>query len=98
MVAVPQLNACGDAPERAAGQSRQDQRQRIVEPDNRFGTLPGDVTYETLVAIDDPALSDERLCRPLAEYVRRRRVPVRLPVQHIRLDMRRVQTLRQRAC
>ena len=79
------------APHCARERTPQYQRKSIVEPDDGCGSGPHEIPDDAVIAVDDPAILVELLLNELPKLFGGPRGPVRLPIEGIKLDMRKTQ-------
>jgi hypothetical protein len=66
-----------------------------IEPNDRVGTLPDQITHRRIVAVHDPAVARDGIGDPLPELVGRQRRPVGLVKDRVELHMGYLEPARQ---
>ena len=97
MIAREELFFCQRASHSARERTPEDQRKDIVEPDHSCGPGPYEIMNDTVVAVGNPTILRERLRNEVAKLFGRPRGPVRLPVESIKLNVRKTQHAGERA-
>src|SRR6185503_15136860 len=96
-VPAPENVSRPDPPDRPPPETREDHRERRVEPHNGIGTSPDDLpcAAPSIVAVDDPGVRRRGRVHATAEERLIDHGPVRSPVQCVELDMWHAEDRRQ---
>src|ERR1700730_5381573 len=86
-VAVPDFFFQKRPAEGPAREPPEDERERIIEPDDRVGPGPDNIAHDTVIAVSGPALTYQQPVCALTKDLVRLLSPVRAPVQLVELDM-----------
>src|SRR5687767_8276408 len=97
-VCTPQQFLCPPAPEGPARQLPQNDRQRIIQPDDCLCLGPDQVAYNAIVPCHNPSLGLCCFSDPGTEDVQRGALPVWLPVQGIQFDVIQVKSAGELFC
>jgi len=85
-IAVPQNLARDGAPECPAGQPREQEGKRVVEPDHGVRERPDDIAHLAIISRHHPVVARRSFNDASAKVRDRGRPPPRLPVERVELD------------
>ena len=64
----------------------QNQQERIIQPDDRFGSCPHQIADDAVISRHDPTFSLSRRADAFAEHVERSLLPVWFPMKRVEFD------------